>query len=275
VNPLRSGTGRRAYSQSEIDRLQTLVKLVNLGHAIGTVAPLTARELGKLLRKSTAPSETDLAPDFLRELRPALERFDIPRVSNLLDQKRTALGTRLFLLEVLVPLLGWIGFSIDRGRLGVAHEHALSAVLKDQIYQNLRYGTKSPTRPGTARFVLATPEDDLHEFGAMMGSALVAHYGLSSHFLGANLPAEALAIAVKAIRGNVVILGNSPAPPGERKITFDAYLSQLHLKLPEAVEVWIGGTGPVPHLRRVMRGRRTRVLASLHELDVILAKTGG
>lgn len=277
VRPERSGTGRRVYSGVEIERLEKLVRLVNLGHSIGDVASLPDGELDTLIHQSSAPrvpSREEPSEALLGALRPALERFDVHAIAGLLDQRRNALGMRAFVLEVLLPLLRWTGTVVADGRLSVAHEHALSAILRDQIHQSLRYGKPAAPAASAPRFVLATPEDDLHEFGILIASALIAHHGFSCHFLGANLPADALAIAAKAVDGNVVLLGNSPAPPEERPISFDAYLASLHRALPENVEIWIGGDGAVPHLRRVAPGRYCRMLASMEELDALLAKLG-
>jgi methanogenic corrinoid protein MtbC1 len=260
-----------------MERLEKLIQLVNLGHSIGAIAHLPEKNLLHLLRKSiprhTEKGDLTLHTELLTELRPALESFDIHAVSSHLDQKRTALGTRGFILQILVPLLQWMGNAVEQGAFSIAHEHALSAVLKDQIYQCLRYGSNPALPAAKQRFVLATPEDDLHELGVLMASALVVHHGLGCHFLGANLPVEALSLAVKAIRGTVVILGNSPVPEEKRSPSFERYLSLLHQNLPETVEIWIGGAGKVPHLRRVAPGRNCRVIHSLSELDTLLGKS--
>lgn len=272
VAPARTGTGRRLYSQDELDRLARIVQLVNLGHNVGHVARLTDVELGKLLRVNSArPAPPSASLDsLLATLRSALEGFDVHLVSSLLDQQRSSLGARRFVLEVLTPLLRWVGGMVAINEFSIAHEHALSAVLRDQLYQTLRYGSAPAYVIESPRFILATPEDDLHEFGILMAAALLSHHGIPSHLLGANLPVEALAIAVKAIRGDVVLLGNAPVPDSERKVTFEQYLIEAHRLLPKEVSIWIGGAGTVPHLRRVMPGRECRVLASLEQFDTLV-----
>lgn len=275
VQPERSATGHRFYSAAELERLEKLVRLVNLGHSIGSIATLADKDLALLLDGSKRDAEgasEKLDEDLLVTLHAALERFDVHAIASLLEQRRTAMGIRAFVLHVFLPLLRSTGLAIAKGRLSIAHEHALSAVLKDQLYQSLRYGTQPVLASKAERFVLATPEDDLHEFGILMASALLAHYRLSCHFLGANLPAEALGLAVKAVDGTVVILGHSPVPEGERAVPFEDYLQVVHRALPKHVEIWIGGAGAVPHLRRVMPGRACKTLRSMEELDALFAK---
>lgn len=278
VEPSRTEKGQRFYSRSEIERLEKIVGLVNLGHSIGSVARLSDKELDKLLtsslqqKPSTHPSHQTLR--FLLEmLERELRTFEMNGISSLLDQKRTSLGARGFVLEILAPLMHWIGERTALKDLSIAHEHALSAVVRDQIYQTLRYGA-APLAPigKLPQFILATPEDDLHEFGILMSATLLSHYGIRTHLLGANLPAEPLAVAVKAVRGKIVILGNSPVPENERQISFENYLRELHRLLPKDVSIWIGGQGKLPHLRSVMPGREHRFVASLGELDTLIER---
>ena len=272
VEPTRSNKGQRLYSQEQIDRLEKIVQLVNLGHAVGIVARLSDKDLAQLYSRTLTKklgqshSSTGVSP-LMDLLEDSLKRFDVHAVSSILDQRRISLGVRPFIMEILTPLMSWIGRLVDKGELSIAHEHALSAVVRDQLYQTLRYGAQSIQQNSPLRFVLAAPEDDLHEFGILMSSALLSNYGLTCHLLGANLPVEALAIAVKAVRGNIIILGNAPIPETERKITFEKYLLQLHVLIPKDVAVWIGGSGTVPHLRHVMPGRETKYISSLEELD--------
>lgn len=275
VEPRRSESGQRQYTSAEIDRLEMIVQLVNMGHSVGTIAPLSDGELGRLLRRSPPSVNREKTAEMhslLEELDAGLRRFDIHRVSSLLEQKRLALGSRAFVLDVLSGVLAWMGDRVASSELSVAHEHALSAIIRDQIYQTLRYGTVPVASPGSPRVVLATPEDDLHEFGILMAATLLSHHGIPSHLLGANLPAEALALAARAVRADIIVLGNAPVPEEERRIDFGTYLERLHEGLPKATAVWIGGAGKLPHLRAVMPGRETRCLSSLQEFDTLIAR---
>ena len=272
VVPSRSPSGQRLYSQSELERLENILALVNAGHSVGIVAKLTDKELEKLLAKgpSRAEDPTVEFAQFLESLKEALTGFELNLVSSLLDQRRSSLGSRDFVLRILTPLMRWIGESVAGKSLSIAHEHALSAVVRDQIYQTLRYGSQPIPRKQAKHFVLATPEDDLHEFGILLASALISHHGLPAHLLGANLPMEALALGTKAVKGDIVLLGNAPVPDNERRVSFEDYLRDLHRHLPKGVAIWIGGAGKIPHLRSALPGREHRFLSSLTELDALL-----
>lgn len=272
VAPKRSPAGQRLYSATDLERLAKILALVNAGHTVSIVAKLTDAELTKLLgrRAPMASSPSKEFDRFVDGFGEALSRFELNLISSRLDQRRTSLGSRDFVLQILVPLMRWIGTRVNNDSLSVAHEHALSAVIRDQIFQTLRYGAQPLQVKGAPHFILATPEDDLHEFGILMAGALLSHHGIPAHLLGCNLPVEALALAVKATKGDIVLLGNAPVPANERKVSFETYLRTLHTLLPKHVEIWIGGAGAVPHLRSALPGREHRQLTSLEEFDGLL-----
>ncbi len=269
VVPQRSSTGRRVYSRKEIQRLGRLLKLVNQGYGIGSIASLSDQELDSFIEKSPKPGATDC--DLMEDVSPLIETFDLSRVAAFFDAKRGLFGTRQFILEVLAPIVRWVGKKVDNGSFSVAHEHAISAIVKDQIYQTLRQTGASQVSHRGPRVILATPEDDLHELGILMASALFAYYQMPVHFLGANIPAAALAMAVCGIGGDIVVLGNSLISERERQIPLETFLTDLHKHLPSHVEVWMGGGGRVPHLRRGLPRRTCRVLSTLEELDVLIS----
>ncbi len=51
VRPQRTPTGRRRYSFLDVDRLRLLAQLTESGQAIGDIAALTDRELGRRLAR--------------------------------------------------------------------------------------------------------------------------------------------------------------------------------------------------------------------------------
>lgn len=55
VNPYRTDKGGRLYSQADVTRLTLIKSLVDQGHAISTVAPLSNQELSQRLEQRTQP----------------------------------------------------------------------------------------------------------------------------------------------------------------------------------------------------------------------------
>ncbi len=277
VEPERAPSGHRRYGEHDVERLQKIAALVRCGHAVGEVAGLADIALDRLFQTEPQRASRRLPLDASPGIRAradslmqAIETFDIARVTMHVKWLRAALGVRAFVLGVAVPLFARLGELVAASSLDVCQEHALSAVMRDQLgdmshsLQALSCGEVPETT-----VVFAAPEDDLHEFGILLGAALASVHGLGVYYAGANLPAKNLAAAVAAVRAPLVVLGNAPVPATERRIAFADYLAQLDGLLPPTVDLVVGGAGDRP--RTSLDSHRTfAYVNALDELDHLL-----
>jgi len=270
VTPERTETNRRAYTHQHVERLKLILSLLNRGHSIGSVARLPEKELHDLLGASkpahSGREKVDSSREILLPILEALKDFEFTRVAELLELSRVRSSTRDFVLNVVSPLMGKVGEWVAKRKLSIAQEHALSAIIRDQIGQTIQLLRRETLNRGPT-FLFATPEGDLHEFGILLGATLCANYGYRAYYLGANLPADALAIAVKALKPSCLVLGNSPRGDSHAGPPIEEYLRQLNKSVPGKIEVWIGGQGHVPHLRAVLGKRKYEALKSLDHFD--------
>jgi DNA-binding transcriptional MerR regulator len=277
VTPQRSESGHRRYDQAAVQRLQMIAALVRQGHAIGSIASLDDAALQALLSSSRAEASSSALPDAvqsrLQALSEAIANFELAPASNQLKWLKTALGARSFVLDVAVPLFARVGQLVAGDKLDVSQEHALSAVLRDQIgdmlytLQGLSVGYAATERA----VVFASPEDDLHEFGILLGAVLAAVRGLPVWYAGANLPAVNLAVAVKGVQARAIVLGNAPVPASDRRVSFEEFLLELDGRVGKSVPIIVGGQGDRPRSALPSKRRFTYV-NSLEELDDLLGR---
>lgn len=281
ISPARNSSGRRSYTEQEIERLKLLAALTARGHSIGTIASETTAKLEKLLHGSPYASN-ETAPEgvirpIVERLIAALRHYQIREVAYELEWARASLGCRDLVLQVIAPLIAEVGRLVMNQEVSIAQEHALSSVIRDQIGQILQLLQNHRPPLGanpTNKLLLTTPEGDLHEFGILLGAALCANYGISAHYLGPNLPATALVDAANALQTNLIILGNSPIPKERRAEPLPRYLQTLDQGLNPRVKVWIGGQGELPDLNKGYSLGRFHYLGSLKELDERLKALG-
>lgn len=223
VSPLRTATNRRLYTEEEIDRLILLRKAVLGGRPIRDVARLEDEILARLVADDE--SAADRAPRPPRPDRPggsasprerirrsaeALDRMDVAALRLEIHRASLDLGVPDFLEAVLVPLLRHVGDAWESGRLSVAQEHLASAVARATLHALL----EAHERPFAAPvLVLATPPGQRHELGALAAAVVAALEGCSVHFLGADVPPEEVARAVRAAGARAVGLSLAPPAP--------------------------------------------------------------
>lgn len=266
VKPVRTESNQRVYTAPQLEYLQLLVKLVNKGHRIAAIAKLPPKKLYNLIGDSRPESVQH--KEGLQSILDCLFAFDLNGLAAHLELARLSNGVREFVLDIISPLMREVGSLVAANKISVAQEHALSALVRNQLGQ-IMYGlagNKVRSKKDEASFLFTTPNGDWHEFGILMAAVLCAHHGRKLSYLGANLPAESLILAARALKPDVVVLGSTAGTQtGENSL--EEYLKYLGKYLNPEIEVWIGGSSRIPHLRAVFGKRKYLVLSDLNDFE--------
>ena len=243
VEPQRTATKRRLYSQREIERLNLLRDVTQAGHSIGQVAQLPTDKLGELVAASsslTAPAVRALAPapptsSFLDECVAAIQSLDAQALNDALKRGATALGAMGLLQSVVAPLAQTLGDLWRDGTFTAAHEHFASAAIRAFLGNVAKPFGAMGDAPV---LVVATPAGQVHELGALLVGATATNLGWQVTYLGASLPAAEIAGAAQQRRARAVALSlvypeDDPRLEGE--------LTRLREFLPAEVPLLAGG----------------------------------
>jgi DNA-binding transcriptional MerR regulator/methylmalonyl-CoA mutase cobalamin-binding subunit len=243
VEPRRTATKRRLYSQREIDRLNLLRDVTHAGHSIGQVAQLPTDKLCKLVaaspnlqaRAPRAAAEAPKSVSFLDECVTAIQSLDAHALEDALKRGATALGALGMLQRVVAPLTQTVGDLWREGTFTSAHEHFASAAIRVFLGNVAKPFGAMDDAPV---LVVATPAGQVHELGALLVGASAANLGWQVTYLGASLPAAEIAGAARQRRARAVALSlvypeDDPRLAGE--------LTRLRESLPTEVPLLVGG----------------------------------
>lgn len=239
VEPGRTDTNRRRYSDVEIDRLTLLRQATEAGHSIGTIAGLTSEKIREVLaadrRAAPAGSTRRGAGDWVSRALETVRRLDAAGLEVVLQAGAVELGHQGLLCQLIGPLAGALGEHWQRGELTAAHEHFASAHIKGFLSRVTRPFAAQEDAP---RLVVATPAGQLHELGAVMAASAATNAGWRTVYLGPNLPAAEIAGAARQCQARAVALSVVyPADCGR----LPEELRQLRRTLPTEVAVLVGG----------------------------------
>ena len=252
VTPARDGRGR-VYSDADVRRIRLLHSVVEKGHAIGRVAQLTNDELERIAQTPAATdrqvsTEPATAMSGVAAVIAAVERFDAAAVEHELARAAAMLPVSALLREIVVPVMVEVGERWHDGRAQIAHEHLLSASVRNVLGSLLRLHQKSGTRE---RLLFATPSGESHEFGALGAAVLAASGGLGTIYLGPGLPADEILAVPRVVHVEVVVLGITNGGDVERA---ENEVAQIATGLPKGVELWLGGAG-ASRVAQTLNGR--------------------
>ena len=256
VEPARSESRRRFYSDADVERLLLLRKAVDAGRNISQVAPLPNHELEALIADDAAaavrapaapyrPTPTawgdgrqapdDLAGSILERCLSAVHRLDSRDLEVQLERASVALARIQLVERVLVPLMHRIGDLWQEGALRPVHEHVASAVVRSFVGA---MGSAYRGNPGAPRLIATTPARQHHELGALIVSACAAAEGWDVTYLGSDLPAEEIAAAALQKSARAVALSIT-YPPDDPLLATE--LEKLGRLLPASVRLVVGG----------------------------------
>jgi len=250
LDPARSGSRRRLYSDDDIDFLRLLKQATAGGRSVGQVAGLGRAALEALVREDEAaaaagPPQTTGDPagaqQTVERALNAIVALDGPALDAVLRRAMIETDAPRFLDAVVAPLLVRIGERWRDGGVTPAHEHLASGVLRVVLSDFTRAFVPAADAP---RFLSATPRGERHEFGAMLAAAAAAASGWRVTYLGGDLPAAAIAAAARQTGAAVVAL--SLVHP-EHATDLRDELRDLRAALPPGVVLFAGGAAAARH----------------------------
>jgi len=195
VTPMRSPTGRRLYSDRDIERLRLLAHAARAGRSIGQIAGLDEVVLAKLVNDLAGahpgpePDESG-PPRSLSLCLKAIEAFDIVELDAELRRAAIALSADTFIDTLVVPLHATVVNCTRAGTLHTAHERVVGAVLRRVLDRIVDAATPSLSDPD---LIVSTPLGQTRELGALVVAATAAAEGWRPLYLGSGLSAEAIA----------------------------------------------------------------------------------
>jgi methylmalonyl-CoA mutase cobalamin-binding subunit/DNA-binding transcriptional MerR regulator len=278
VEPSRTSTNRRFYTDEQLERLILLREATLAGRQIGQVADFPTEELRELVAadqvamgrfpKTSPLSEEGVAGKHLASCLAAVQRLDSQDLQFELERSTVKLSQPELLDEVLVPLVVEIGELWEQGRLRVAHEHVASAVV-GAFLSNLKNSVvKNPMAP---TLVVAPPSRQLHELGALLVAAAAVTEGWSTVYLGLDSPVEEIAAAV-LLKGARAVALSIVYPSDDPLLGVD--LKRLRHLVGDEIPILVGGRAATAYLAQT-QALGIRQVSSIREFREQLRKVRG
>lgn len=271
VRPSRTSTGRRLYSDADVERLTLLRQATAAGRRIGDVGGLPTDALEALVGddrradgRSRLPQTPDgEAPHLVERALHAIEALDGDALEASLTRALLVLSAPEAAEGVVAPVLRRVGDLWRDGSLDPYQEHMATPIIRRVLDRALAFLPADANAPAMA---IATPVGQLHDLGALLAGLLAASVGWRVVSLGANLPAVEIARA--AARTQVAVVALSLVYP-EADPALPAQLRELRARLPRHVALIAGGSA-VPSYRPALREIGAILLDDLRSLATAL-----
>jgi DNA-binding transcriptional MerR regulator/methylmalonyl-CoA mutase cobalamin-binding subunit len=242
VEPERTDTNRRLYSEEDIEKLRLLNEAVHKGHNIGGIANISIQELKSILHqekrtalKGVSEELTSDVDSLLSSCIEAVKAYDRKGLETILLKASSKLSQPALIENLVVPLVYKIGDLWHEGIIRVANEHLATASIRSFLANMIEQNEPSENAP---IIISATPRGQDHELGAMIVGVTAAPLGWKVIYLGPNLPVEEIAAVADSLEAKVVAL-SIVYPGDDQQLKLD--LHNLKRILPQSTSVIIGG----------------------------------
>lgn len=273
IQPRRSDTERRLYSDADIERVRLLVRALEGGRSIGQIGHLPTADIQRLIEQDRAQASDRLSdeatPENAEDVAPRLgaclraaRALDRGLLAQELDKAVASLSQRQLLEGLLIPLLHRIGDSWEQGNLRPVHEHMATALIRSTLGRLLERYRPPESAP---RILVTTGPDQLHEIGALLVALTAAAEDWNATYLGPDLPLEDMVAASEETRATVLALSVT------RGGDLQTQLEELRERLPASVTLIAGGRGVDP-LRHLDDGTSLRIINDLEQLRQTLRR---
>lgn len=197
LNPERTDTNIRFYSDSDLKKLLNVNLLYQNGLKISKIAKLTEKEIFRLANEILMePEENDLSSidHFINWIVDFNEAAILNELNNLCEKH----DFDIVFTQLIIPVLKKVGELWQVDSITITHEHFFSHIIRDYIIK--RTGLINEPKKPKARILLMLREDEYHELGLLFYNFYLRKLGYLTIYLGQAVPLSDLERIIDEIK---------------------------------------------------------------------------
>ncbi len=185
MNPSRTDTNIRYYSDEDLKQLLNIAILNHQGIKISEIAKLSESEMReKVMSMST---ESGNAERNIEQLVIAMVDMDEVKFDRILSRYIMHEGFENAVIKVIFPFFERIGILWQTGTINPAHEHFVSNLFRQKLMvaiDNIMVTDNQKAK----KFILFLPDGEYHELGLLFYNYLIRKSGQIVYYLGSSVP---------------------------------------------------------------------------------------
>lgn len=194
IEPQRTETNIRFYSDCDLKRLLNVSILNHNGIKISHIAGLTDAEIKSRVLDLSIDGRSSSVQ--IESLMVAMLELDETKFLNGLSSSIIKLGFEVSVETVLFPFLERIGVLWQAGTINPAQEHFISNLIRQKLFVAIDNEMQSPVQNGP-RIIMFLSEHEQHEIGLLFYNLLARKEGMNVVYLGAGVPLEDLSLVYR------------------------------------------------------------------------------
>ena len=224
LKPQRTGTNIRYYSNEELKTILNIALLNKYGFKISHIDKMKPEELReKIVSLSNLQAQQER---MINELIQFMIDLDTDKFETLLDSYITSKGIDKTIMQVIFPFVEKIGILWLTNHINPAQERLVTNIIRQKLIIGIDGAFSHFTVNRT--IMLFLPEGEHHELGLLYMYYLLKSKGVSTIYLGANVPVKDVEF-VAGIKKPDYLYTHLTSVGGN--FNFDKFINTVHVKL--------------------------------------------
>jgi DNA-binding transcriptional MerR regulator len=185
VNPHRTTTNIRFYTDMDLKKLMNVASLVKNGIKISSLSNLSFEDLNeKLIEMYRKPNESNTHID---QLIVAMTDLDDKKFHSVLSNATLNNGFEKTIIDVIFPFMERLGLLWQMGNINAAHERFVMNILRQKLLVAIDSLYFKPNK-NAKLFVMYLPKDEYHEIELLFFRYIIRKCGHKIIYLGQSIP---------------------------------------------------------------------------------------
>lgn len=224
IQPTRTDSGHRLYSQADIDAVRSILAWIERGVAVSKVGSILAKSASS--RSVATPAYNDVVSDdwsqWQDQLRSALQNFDESRLERVYGQIFSCYPLQVVFQSIFMPV--WQELLLRQDEVGQRGEWLmLDGFLRGRCWQRLQLGRDDSRE----RVLLVALPGHCRELELLVAALLLGNQDVDVAVMGPGVPMADLALVCQRMQPQALVVFSNQ-PPGDE---FPRQLARLALGL--------------------------------------------
>lgn len=229
VNPERTSTNIRYYSDTDLRRILNIALLNQHKIKISRIAKMTDNEMSEEVIRLTASSESSMDSQ-IELLTLCMVEMDEDRFEKAMSNNILRHGFEKTMTSIIFPFLEKVGIMWMSGTIKPAQEHFISNAIRQKLIVAIDGQTNLSNKPEDT-FLLFCPENEFHELGLLFMNYLLRSRKCKTIYLGAAVPFRDLQMVYEQHHPQYLFTYITILP---KDISIGEYILQLANQFPQS-----------------------------------------
>lgn len=209
LEPERTSTNIRTYSEEQLKKLLNIALLVNNGVKISKIGQMSDADirlalLNYLENDFVQSNETDLRAEAkINSLVVAMIDLDEAVFDKVFASSVLKRGFKETITKVIYPFLHKVGILWGINDVNPAQEHFITNLIRQKIV--VAIDSLMSSYSSEKKFMLYLPENELHEIGLLMAHYLIKFNKHQVYYLGQNVPKADMHAVYEQVKPNYIL----------------------------------------------------------------------